>query len=164
MNIIDILTLLVLLYAAYRGCHEGLVVQIFSIVGMAVSVWIGSKYSTEAADLLHIEGEYSQLLGFLIATIVVLIAIAFAGRLMRRLVNFSGFGSIDVVLGASLSVCKFLLILSLLFTAVNMANQEYDIFDNKELAQSKLYMPIANLCNHFTPVWNWANEQITNQL
>ncbi len=161
MNVIDILILLLLAYAAYSGFREGLIIQIFSLVGIILSLWVASKYSTKTAEMLHIEGDYSELLGFLIATVIVLIVIAFAGRMIHRLANLTGLGFVDRFLGASLSIVKFVLMLSVSFTAINLANQTFEMFDNEELKNSKLYMPIANISNHFTPAWDWINTQIS---
>ncbi len=164
MNIIDILIIFLLIYGGYSGFREGLIVQIFSLIGIVLSLWLGAKYCTDAAEMLHLSGDYSKLFGFLIATVVILIAIAFAGRALRQLITFTGMGSIDVLLGVLLGVVKFTLVLSLVFTALNLANQKYEMFETAEIKQSKLYMPIANISNHFTPAWNWINEQIDNEL
>ncbi len=164
MNIIDILILVVLTYAAYSGFREGLIVQVFSLVGIALSLWVGAKYSTEAADVLQLSGDFSKLLGFIIATVVVMIIITIAARALRQFFSFTGLRFVDLFFGVVLSIVKFTLMLSLVFTAVNLANQKYDLFGASELKKSMLYMPIANISNHFTPAWTWVNEQISTEL
>ncbi len=162
MNIIDILILVILIYAAYSGFREGLIVQIASLAGVGLSLWLGAKYSSQAAEMLQLSGDYSLLLGFLIGTIVIMILITIVGRLMHNLVKFVGLGFIDKPLGVVLSIVKYLLMLALIFTSINLINTKHQMFEPKELNRSKLYMPIANISNHFTPAWNWINEQITN--
>ena len=82
--------------------------------------WLGIRFGTEAGALLHLDEEFAAAGGFLAVFVVVLIAVAIVGRLLRKVFHFAGFGIPDHLLGVAVSAAKTLLILGLLFSASNL--------------------------------------------
>ncbi len=162
MNSIDIFILLILAFAIYQGVKEGVIIQGLAIVGIAVGIWVGSKFGAECADYLNIKGGYSSIWGFAILVFVTVIALAIVARVLRKALQFAGFGLVDVVLGAALSMCKYLLVMSIVFTLFDYANHYYDVVDHKYIENSTFYRPIANITKWATPAWDWTQDQFKN--
>ncbi len=159
MNVIDIIVLVILAYALYEGIREGLIIQGLSFVGIALGIWLGARYGDEAVSLFGIEGELSAVWGFVLVLVASIIVVAIAGHVIRRVMKFAGFAFLDNILGALLSICKYLLILSMLFSAFDIINNSFSMVDDKQFEQSKLYRPIANISHWATPAWSWTQQQ-----
>lgn len=160
MNTVDIVILLILLFAAYRGVREGLIIQGLSIIGVALGIWFASSHGEAVATILGIKSAYASIWGFVIVVIAVVVIVAIAARFIRLLLKFVGFGLLDVILGGALSVIKFLVVLSVIFSAFDVVNHAYNIVDHKHIEQSKLYRPIANVSTMITPAWKWTQDQL----
>ncbi len=163
MNVIDIIIILILAYALFEGFREGLVVQACSIVGIAIGVWCGAHYGDALANFLQIEGEYSSVWGFIIAVILTIIVVSIAARTARKVLRIAGLGAVDRILGMTISVCKVLLILSVLLSAFGFINSNINIVSSNTLAKSKLYHPIVKITNWATPAWHWTLEQFEQE-
>lgn len=162
MTVIDIITLLVLAFALYDGLRNGLVVQLCSLAGIAIGIWCGTHYGAQISNVLNITGEYSAVWGFVIVLIVALILIAIGSRLLRGVLRLAGLGVVDVLLGMVLSVVKYLIILSIIFSLFNAANDTFGFVDKGNLASSKLYYPILEMTDWMTPAWDWTKDQINS--
>ncbi|MFI3303688.1 MAG: CvpA family protein [Rikenellaceae bacterium] len=159
MNIIDIVTLTILAFALYSGAREGLIIQTLSFIGIAIGVYFGAKQGEYVASIFGISGDYSSVWGFVIVLFITIIAMGIAARLIRGVLKFAGFGFLDIILGAIMSSCKYLLVLSFVFSAFDSVNLSYTIVEHKDIERSKLYRPIANFSKIITPAWDWTQEQ-----
>ncbi len=160
MNVIDIIILLVVAYALFEGFREGIVVQACSIVGIAIGIWCGAQYGDALASLLQIEGEYSSVWGFVIAVILAIVVVSVAARLARKILHFAGLGVIDRILGMGLSLVKYLLIMSVLFSAFSFVNSNVEIVSSNTLAKSRFYQPVISVTSWLTPTWNWTLDKL----
>ncbi len=160
MNILDIIILVVLAYALYSGAREGVILQVCSLLGIVLGLYLGGNYSGAASSLFGITGEYKQLIGYAIVVIASIVAVMIAAYMLRKVLQVAGLGIFDTILGVALSLCKYLLILSILFTVFNGVNGAFKIVSNSDLEKSRLFMPIASLTEWVTPAWDWTQKQI----
>ncbi len=164
MNIIDIIICIILIYAIITGFREGLIIQACSIIGVIAGVVLGVRHGTTAAALFGISSQYNYIWGFIIVLIISAISISIAANLASKVLHFAGFGLLDALLGSALSLCKYLLILSLLFSAFDIVNNSFIIIPHQKLAQTKLYRPITNLSGWITPALEWGQQQTARHL
>ncbi len=159
MNIVDIIILAILAYALYGGAREGVIVQVCSLLGIVLGLYLGGIYSDSAAALFSIKGEYRLMIGYAIVVVATILIVATAAYFVRGALKIAGLGIFDTILGIALSLCKYLLILSVLFRVFNGVNGLFNICSNKVLSSSKLYYPIASLTEWITPAWDWTMQQ-----
>ena len=93
--------------------------------------------------------------------VVVLIAVAIVGRLLRKVFHFAGFGIPDHLLGVAVSAAKTLLILGLLFSAFESLNKDHTLAEEKTLDRSVCYRPMIRLADSLFPLLEWAKEQVS---
>lgn len=84
MSVIDLIVGLLMLWAVFNGWRQGLILQLCSLAGIVLGAWLGIRFGTEAGALLHLDEEFATAGGFLAVFVVVLIAVAIVGRLLRR--------------------------------------------------------------------------------
>ncbi|MFI3270389.1 MAG: CvpA family protein [Rikenellaceae bacterium] len=159
MNIIDIIILAILAYALFSGAREGVIVQVCSLLGIVLGLYLGSTYSDSAADFFGVKGEYRLMIGYAIVVVATILVVVVTANLVRGVLKIAGLGIFDSILGVVLSLCKYLLIMSVLFRVFNGVNGVFNIFSDKELARSKFYYPIADITEWITPAWDWTKEQ-----
>lgn len=78
-----------------------------------------------AGEWLRLDPGFAAAGGFVAVLVAVILVVAIAGRLVRKLFHFAGFGIADTLLGIAVSVLKYLLVLSVLFSAFDDLNEDY---------------------------------------
>lgn len=146
MNVFDGIILLILGYSLLLGFRSGVIVQLLGVVGILVALWCGSLFGGS----LGIGGESGKIWGFLIVFFAVAIGIALLSRLLRRVVSLVGLGIIDKLLGMTLSVAKYLIVMSILFSAFIGFNNDFKFVSKQSLNSSRLFYPIASIAEHLT--------------
>ncbi len=163
MNIFDVIIIIILACSVYGGVKDGVVIQACSILGIFLGLYLGGEYCGEVTKMLGLKGEYANVWSYAIITLGAVIAVSIAAHTLRKVLHFAGLGIFDSILGVGLSLCKYLLILSVTFSLFDAVNNSYHIFKSGELKQSKLFYPIANLTKWITPAWDWTQD-VQNQV
>lgn len=137
--------------ALWNGWRQGFIVQICSLAGLALGVWLAARVGERVGLLMHLDERVAAAGGFVTVLLVVVLAVALAARLMRRLFRFAGLGVADIVLGIAVSMLKYLLVLSLLFSAFARLNANYGLVRERTLEDSWSYEPIRRLSDVLFP-------------
>lgn len=120
--ILDVILVLLILFAVFRGWNKGLVSVILSIVFLVLAMFGAGILGGYVGEALKISPDYlSKVAGFVIAFVVLLIV----GRMIRdKIKPRSGvLGGIDKLAGAALGLVRGLLVLSIalvLFRVVHL--------------------------------------------
>lgn len=165
MNFIDIIVLAAMAWAAYSGWKRGMILQICTLLGIALGFWLAAQYGAAVGQALHITGRFATAGGFAVVLVTVIIIVAVVSRLLRNTFRFAGLGSLDVVLGVLFSCVKMLLILCALLWVFDVLNGDTHRFLSEQtLAGSKLYRPILDLARHITPVLDGVTDTVREVL
>ncbi len=164
MNYIDLIVWLALVIAIFNGWRQGLIIQLCSMVGFLCGLWLASKYSLVVGRWLSVDEAYASAAGFVVVIVAVIIAVAILSHLIKKLFKLAGFGTLDVILGVALSVCKYALILSVLFGAFDYLNNKFDMVSSENTARSKFYRPIISISDNIFPALDWTQKQINSGL
>lgn len=151
MNTIDLIVCLVLALALWNGWRQGFIVQICSLAGIVLGIWLAARFGAEVGSLLRLDEEVAAAGGFVTVLVVVVLVVAVAARLVRRLFHFAGFGVADILLGVAVSVLKYLLVLSVLFSAFERINVDHSLIGAQTLETSRSYRPILRLSETLFP-------------
>ena len=160
MSIIDLIVGASLIWALFSGWRQGLILQLCSLAGIVLAVWLGIRLGPEAGKLLHLEEEFAPAGGFLAVFVAVLIAVGIAGRLLRRVLRFAGFGILDRLSGAAVSALKTVVILSLTASAFDDLNRDGAFVSEETLERSVCYRPLVGLTDTLFPFLERAKERI----
>lgn len=163
MNTIDLIVCIVLVLAVWNGWRQGFVVQICSLAGIVAGIWIASRYGAEVGAWLKLDQTVSSAGGFVVVLLLVVLLVAIAARLVRKLFHFAGFGIPDIVLGIAVSVLKYLLVLSVLFSAFDALNEDYTLVGPRTIEKSRCYKPVMRLSEAVFPFLEWVGDQVPRQ-
>lgn len=163
MNIIDIIIGIIIIYAAYRGFREGIVLQLGGIIGLLLGVYLAFRYGKALGEWMRLEEGTALVVGFLCIVIGVLIAISLLGHLMRGLFKIAGLGIFDQIGGLVLGAAKMALILSLLILVFETINNNRHWVSQERIDRSRLYGPVKGISSFAFPYLDLVKKQLTTE-
>lgn len=155
MSVIDIVLLGFLLLGLIRGFLKGFFVEIASLVALVAGVYGAIHFSDYAAsffeDSVDWDEKYVNILAFTITFIVIVLAIALAGKALTKLADFAALGILNKLLGALFGGLKMALILSVLLNVFDKLNTTMSFWDEAQTEQTVLYKPVKSLAPMLFP-------------
>lgn len=146
MNIIDIIIVVFFGIGAYTGFKKGFILEIISLAAFFIAIILGIKLLDIGVDFVsnYIEG-YDKVLPVIVFTVLfigIIILLNWMGKLLKKVLNMTLFGSVDNFVGALLGIIKWALIISIFLWIFGSfggkINPEYT-------TESFLYTPVSSL-------------------
>lgn len=148
MNYIDIIILLFLLFGAFRGFSKGLVIEVATLAGLILGVYISIRYSsyTEGIlrDFMNITSEYISYIALAVTFIVVVVGVYILGKLLTKLVDIISLGLVNKLLGTLFGVVKYFIIVCVLLMIVDALNEKFQFISEEAIQKSLLFQPFLN--------------------
>ncbi|MEG2366161.1 MAG: CvpA family protein [Alistipes sp.] len=160
MNGFDLIFYLVLVLAVWDGWRRGVVLQLCSLAGLFVGIWLAGRYDATVGAWMQLDGTSAAPAGFVVTLLSALIAMAIVGHLLRKLFHFVGFGIPDNLLGVAVSVVKYLLLLSVLCSAFDSLNAKYAFVEQPAIEKSRWYRPVKGVSDHIFPFIHFIGEHL----
>ena len=152
MNIFDLIVYIVLVYALWRGWQQGCVVQLCGLAGVVLAVWLAARFGPAVGAWCGVDAAVAAPAGFVVVLLAVLILVAVAGRIVRKVLHFAGLGVADVLLGIALSVVKYALLLSVFFTAFARLNDDFRFVEPQQIYGSRTFRPLQQAADRIFPM------------
>ena len=148
MNYIDIIILLFLSYGAFRGFSKGLIVEIATLTGLVLGVFMAIKYTpyTEGIlrDFLNISSRYLSYIAWAITFLLVVIVVYLLGKMLTRLIDMIALGLLNKLLGTLLGIAKYFVIVCVLLMIVDALNDKFQFLSEETRQKSLLFYPFLN--------------------
>lgn len=160
MNVLDIILIVFLLWAVYRGFRDGIVVQLGGLAGLFIGIYFAFRHGTALGRWLSIDEKWATIAGFAIILLLVVIAISVLGRLLRGVFRFAGLAILDKVGGILVSAIKVGLILGLLLYSFDWANREQKWVAQEKLDKSVLYRPLIDVAAMAFPYIDFVKDKL----
>lgn len=154
MNVIDIILILILLYSAYQGFKNGLIVELCGILSIVVGFYLAYKLSDMLAVKLSLTGSVGYVVSFVIIVITSILTVVFSAKIVSKLLNMTGFGVINKVLGAVASLFKIALLLGVILTYLVAFNKESKFIEQKHIDSSKILPYVNNISSKVFPYFD----------
>ena len=155
MAIIDIILGALLLFGLIRGFMKGLFVEVASLVALVAGVYGAIHFSNFAAGFLESrldwEEKYINIVAFAVTFVIIVLAIALAGKALTKLADFAALGVLNKLLGGVFGALKIGLILSVLLIVFDNMNNSIPFADKEDLEESILYKPVRSLAPMIFP-------------
>ncbi len=150
MNIVDIIIVVILIFAAVRGFITGLFSSVASLVAIIAGVFCAIHYShyveAEFQDsVLEWSSNTYKIASFAITFLVVILTILFLGKLLTKLADISSLGLLNKILGGIFGALKWSLILSVIFLLFDKFNKTIPFVEKETLEESILYSPVKSI-------------------
>ena len=156
MNWIDFIIIILLVFGLARGFMNGFIKELASLLALILGIWGAIKFSTFTAaklyDYFDMTGQYVGIIAFLITFVIIVIIIHFIGLLVDKFVEKISLGVLNSLLGLVFGVFKTALILSVIFTVLNAFDAKHHFLPRKQIEDSRLYNPIADIAPAIFPI------------
>jgi membrane protein required for colicin V production len=167
LNVIDIVILVFFGIGAYSGFKKGFILEIVSLAAFFIAIILGIKLLDVGVDFVsnYIEG-YDHILPVIVFTILfigIIILLNWIGKLLKKVLDMTLFGSIDDIIGAVLGVVKWALVLSIFFWIFSSFGGK---FSAEVTSDSFLYDPVSsfapNLFGIISSIFPFVEEFFNN--
>lgn len=146
MSVLDIILGGFILFGIIRGFMKGLFVEIASIIALIAGIYGAIHFSNFASEFLQTRTEWNEkminITAFVITFVVIVLAVALAGKALTKLADFAALGIINKLLGAIFGGLKIGLILSVLMIVFSRMNNTLPFMTEEDLEDSVLYHPV----------------------
>ena len=155
MNAVDIIFLIPLLWLSYKGFRKGLVIEVFSLLGLILGIYCSIHFSDITYGLLQRyvgNGEsYLPLISYAVTFIGVVIGVHFLGKVLEKLVDFSALTVANKLLGCVFGTLKGLVLICAILMVFNPLNERWQWVSAGYLNESVLYRPISGMLLKWGP-------------
>ncbi|MEM6298709.1 MAG: CvpA family protein, partial [Bacteroidota bacterium] len=115
-RLLDVIFVGFMIMAAYRGFQKGFLVELISTISLIVALFlslylINTVFSTLLKENFSKAGPFSA---FIVLYFVIVMAIIGFGRVLKKILKFTFFDTLDNFIGMILAVAKYLVALSFL--------------------------------------------------
>ncbi|HLK30197.1 MAG TPA: CvpA family protein [Puia sp.] len=122
---IDILFLIILLLAIFKGLQRGLIVAVFSVIalmaGIAAAIKLSAVVASNLKENINVSSKWLPFLAFVLVFIVVVLLVRWMANLIKAAADFALLGWVDKLGGMLLYAFIYLVAYSvLLFYAANL--------------------------------------------
>jgi membrane protein required for colicin V production len=141
--VLDIITLLVLVWAIFKGLRKGLLMAVFSllafIIGLAAALKLSAVTAVWLDDTVNVSARWLPLVSFLVVFIIVVIVVNWAGGLLEKTVEWAYLGWLNKAGGILFYCLLHLFIWSIVLFYLG----KIGILSDDSMEQSNTYPIIA---------------------
>lgn len=155
MNFLDILILVPIIYAAYKGFKHGFIIELFTLLAVLVGIYMGIHFSDFTAKWLKEtfgwDSEYLPVVSFTITFLGVGAMVFFGGKMIEQMVKVVQLSAINKFLGILFASIKALYLVSVVLVLIESIDEKNHFFPAKTKTQSLLYEPVKNTSTKTIP-------------
>ncbi len=148
MNYFDIIVVIPILWAAYKGFKKGFVIEVASLAALLLGVWGAIKFSGFITEFIinnfDSQSKYLSIISFAITFIIIVIGVHFVARLVNKLVKAIALNFINRIAGGVFGIAKVAFIISIILSIINQVDQKSDFISDEFIENSLLYEPISD--------------------
>jgi|TARA_B100000287_G_scaffold311429_1_gene294689 membrane protein required for colicin V production len=162
---IDLIVIVVLLYAFLKGFSNGLVNELASFLGLLIGAIISYSFSDDLSkiidDYVEIDGQILNILSFILLFILTSFLFTIAGKYMTKLIKYISLGTINRLLGGIFSSLKFLIIIVSISMVINYFSEllAIEIIPSDQKNKSTVYPILISIGDLLLEVLN--NKSLT---
>ena len=165
MIYIDLIVIVVLLYAFLKGFSNGLVNELASFLGLLIGAIISYSFSDDLSkiidDYVEIDEQILNILSFIILFISTSVLFTFAGKSLTKLIKYISLGTINRLLGGIFSSLKFIIIIVSISMVINYFSEllAIEIIPSEQKNKSTVYPILISIGDLLLEVLN--NKSLT---
>ena len=148
MNVLDIIFLIPLLFALYRGFKTGIIHMAASLAALVLGILLAIKLRPLFAALLNsvftISPDNMNVIAFAVAFVTVVIVVHLLAYAAERLIKAVALNFVNRLLGVGFGLLVTAFVISMILWPVNKVNEEKQIIKPERIEGSLLYKPLSS--------------------
>lgn len=149
MNFLDILIIIPLCYAGWKGFQKGLIIEVFTLLALLVGVYCGIKFTEMVSgglrDNFSQDHSYLPIISFTLIFLAVGAMVYFAGKAIERVVKAVSLSIFNKVAGSFFSLTKMAYIISIALVIWSSYDPNNEVISRETQDKSLLYIPVSKL-------------------
>jgi len=169
INIFDLIVVALITILGLKGLFRGFTKEFFALVGIVGGVFIASRLSKDAGEIVNnvipMQNENTTLLAGFVVTLIVFWIIAYiVGSVLEKIFQMSGLGIFDRLLGFVFGAGKIFLLFSIISYAVSQVKMINDSLSPK--LENSIVFPILMETGSYIIQLDTSGfqEEVTKQL
>lgn len=146
MNFVDIIIVVPLVYAAWRGFKKGLIIEVFTLLALLVGIYAGIHFSdwtsARIEEYFDFDANYLPVIAFTVTFLAVGAMVFFAGKMLEQMVKVVNLSPINKIMGVVFGMLKMVYTLSILIILLETYDERGDFIPEKTKENSLLYTPV----------------------
>ncbi len=154
MIALDIGILVITLWLGYKGFTKGIIIELASLVALALGVYGAihfSKLLTPYIIGFGISEKYTPILSFAATFILILLVIHLLAKLITKLIDALSLSFLNKIGGALFGALKGLLICTVIILYVNKIDQRISFLSSEMKEESIFYNPMLGIGENVFP-------------
>lgn len=165
MDYIDILLAIPLIWGAFMGFKKGLILELSSLVSLALGIYGALKFSDFTAGYLvqyvDIPQQWIGLSSFIITFLFIIIGVSILSRFLDKLLKVVALGLVNRILGLLFGMLKYAIILSIFLHIFGILNQKFKFYEKNFEEDSLIYQPLITITKPLIPLLkNFSIEEV----
>lgn len=155
MNFVDILILIPIVYAAWKGFQHGIIIEVFTLLALLVGIYVGIHFSDYTAKILKSnfdwDSPYLPVVAFTLTFLAVGAMVYFAGKVIEKMVKVTQLTPINKVFGILFSVFKMTFFISVFLVLIESYDEKGAFVPLEMKDESLLYHPVSKISTFSMP-------------
>ena len=168
MNFIDILIVIPIIYACYKGFKHGFVIELFTLLALLVGIYVGIHFSDTVAEWMKTSlgwnSEYLPVIAFTVTFLAVGAMIYFGGKMVEKMIKVVQLSPLNKALGVLFAGLKMLYIISVILVLIESYDERGKFFPKETKEKSLLYEPVCKVSTTTVPALANSTIFIQNAL
>ncbi len=147
MNYLDIIFLVPLLFALYRGFKKGMIHMVASLAALVLGIFGAIKLRPMFASLLDsifdISPDYMNVIAFSVAFVFIVLLVHLVAFVLEKLIKAVALNLVNRLLGMGIGLLVTAFVISMILWPVNQVNAEKQIIKPERIEGSILYKPLS---------------------
>ncbi len=147
MNVFDLIFLVPLLFALYRGFKKGIIHMAASLLALILGIVGAMKLRPMFASLLDsvfsINPEYMNVIAFSVAFVTIVVLVHLAAFVVEKVIKAVALNFVNRLLGMGFGLLVTAFVISMILWPINQVNAEKQIIKPKHIEGSLLYKPLS---------------------
>lgn len=147
MNYLDIIFLVPLLFALYRGFKKGIIHMAASlaalVLGITGAIRLRPVFASMLDSLFDISPDYINVIAFSVAFVVIVLVVHLVAFVVERLIKAVALNLVNRLLGMAFGLLVTAFVLSMILWPINQVNAEKQIIKPERIENSLLYRPLS---------------------
>ena len=155
MNTLDIILLAFLVLGLVRGFWRGFFVELASLIALIAGVYGAFHFSSFVSEFLKEKVDWNEntinIVAFIVTLLIIVIAIALAGKILTKMADFAALGLFNKLLGGLFGAVKIAVILSAALIVFDKMDRPIPFINETDKVDSRFYEPIKSIIPFLFP-------------
>lgn len=172
MNFVDILIIVPLAYAAWKGFKRGFVIELFMLLALIIGIYAGIHFSDWTSGVIasgfNFNPNYLPVIAFTVTFLAVGAMVYFLGKVIERMLKAVNLSPLNKLFGVLFSTLRMLYIISVILILLETYDERGAFIPSKVKTESALYSPVKTTASATIPAIQestiWVKNNVTNYI